>query len=46
MKLKLTFLIVLIAFGVKLVSAQSESDGFSKLDKKEYSGAKKIFSTL
>ena len=46
MKLKLTFFIVLVAFGVKIVSAQSESDGFSKLDKKEYSGAKKIFSTL
>ncbi len=46
MKLKLTLFIVLIALGVKLVSAQSESDGFSKLDKKDYSGAKKIFSTL
>jgi tetratricopeptide (TPR) repeat protein len=46
MKLKLTLFIVLIALGVKIVSAQSESDGFSKLDKKEYSGAKKIFLTL
>lgn len=46
MKLKLTFFIVLIALGITIVSAQSESDGFSKLDKKEYSGAKKIFSTL
>jgi len=46
MKLKLTFFVVLIALGVMTVNAQSESDGFSKLDRKEYFAAKQIFSAL
>ena len=46
MKLKLTIFVFLIAFGVKTVDAQSESDGFSKLDMKEFGAAKQIFAAL
>lgn len=46
MKIKLIFFVFLIAFGIKTACAQSESDGFSKINKKEYSEAKKIFAAL
>lgn len=46
MKLKLTFFVFLIVFGFKIVSAQTESDGFSKIDNNEFGEAKKIFSGL
>lgn len=46
LKLILSFFAFLLFFGVKTVSAQTESDGFLKLNQKEYSAAKQIFSAL
>jgi tetratricopeptide (TPR) repeat protein len=46
LKLKLTFFAFLVAFGMTTIAAQSETDGFSKLNLKEYQEAKVIFSTL
>jgi len=46
MKQKLTTLIFLLAWGVNTIAAQNESDGFAKLNMKDYREAKLIFSAL
>lgn len=46
LKLKLTIFAFMLAFGMKTIAAQTESDGFLKLNQKEYPEAKQIFSSL
>ena len=46
MKRKLLLLALLVILGVNFVGAQTESDGFSLLIRKDYAGAKKIFQSL
>jgi len=46
MKLKLTLLAIGLVFGLNAVFAQTEVEGFSKLNSKQYEEAKKIFSSL
>jgi len=46
MKRKLLLLTLLVTLGVNFVSAQTESDGLSMLSRKDYVGAKKVFSNL
>lgn len=46
MKQKLTTMIFLFALGVNTIAAQNESDGFAKLNLKNYREAKHIFSAL
>lgn len=46
MKLKLTFFVFLFVFVVRTITAQTESDGFAKLNNMEYVAAKQIFAAL
>jgi len=46
MKRKLLLLTLLVILGVNFVGAQTESDGFSLLIRKDYAGAKKVFQSL
>lgn len=46
MKPQLTVLIFLLALGISSIAAQTESDGFLKLNQKEYLEAKQIFAAL
>jgi len=46
LKLKLTFFAFLLFFGVKTIVAQTVTDGFMRLNHKEYSEARQIFRAL
>ena len=46
MKLKLTIFAFSIVLGINAVNAQTVTDGFAKLNQKDYQGAKQIFSSL
>ena len=46
MNLKLTLLAFCLLIGVSSIVAQTETDGFDKLNRKEYAEAKKIFGEL
>ncbi|HAQ18146.1 MAG TPA: hypothetical protein DCR40_02815 [Prolixibacteraceae bacterium] len=46
MKLKLTLIAILLAMQIDSISAQTELDGFAKLNQKEYREAKQIFDKL
>ncbi|HAH22920.1 MAG TPA: hypothetical protein DCL77_04020 [Prolixibacteraceae bacterium] len=46
MKRKLIFIVLIAVFMAGTANAQNEKDGFAKLNQKEYSAAKQIFSAL
>lgn len=46
MKRKITFIVVIMVLMVGIVNAQNGNDGLTKLNQKEYSAAKQIFSGL
>ena len=46
MKQRIAYLAFLLAFGLNAIAEQNESDGFSKLNQKDYGNAKQIFAAL